>query len=178
MIWKIKVQIDMATNCLGVIMGWPQVIGFRPAMMSSKAGLDPCQCRGSGQLPPHNPMANSSHFVPLQASGPGLLAISAKGQQEPSGLMKTGQLTHPHLETCIIYTDPSLGWEGEWGRRQGGCRKRWRRSMEMWSLITVSSAGHLHRTKSLAGAGRNRPAAPGASICVSDTFHYSQWCCV
>lgn len=104
-------------------------------------------------------MANSSHFVSLQASGPGLRAISAKGQQEPSGLIKTGQLTHPHLETCIIYSDPSLGREWEWGRRQGGCRKRWRRSMEMWSLITVSSAGHLHRTKSLAGAGGNRPGS-------------------
>jgi len=31
--------------------------------------------------------------------------------------------------------------------------------------------GHLHRAKSLAGAHGSRPAAPGASIYVSDTFH-------
>ena len=48
----------------------------------------------------------------------------------------------------------------------------------MWSLITVSSAGHLHRTKSLAGAAGSRPVTPRISICVSDTFPYSRWCCV
>lgn len=67
------------------------------------------------QLPPHNPLANCSRFVSLQASGLGLLAISAKkkGQQDPSGLTKTGQLTHPHWETCIIYAGSLIGWEWE-----------------------------------------------------------------
>lgn len=41
----------------------------------------------------------------------------------------------------------------------------------MWSLITISSASHLHRDNFLAGASTSRPAAPGASICVTDSFY-------
>lgn len=60
-----------------------------------------------GSSSPHNPMAKSSRFVSLRAFGPGLLAISTKGQREPSGLIKTGQLTRPCSKTCIIYSGSS-----------------------------------------------------------------------
>lgn len=41
----------------------------------------------------------------LQASRPGPLAISTKGQREPSGLIKTSQLMRLRLETRIIYSE-------------------------------------------------------------------------
>lgn len=113
--------------------------------------------------------------IALRASGHGLLAISAKGQEEPSGLIKTGQLTHPRLETSVC-SSGSLLSRRSCMKRQWGRRMRWRRSMEMWTLITDSSVGHLHKTDCLGGAGEDQPAAPTASTCVSDTFHCSRWC--
>lgn len=48
----------------------------------------------------------------------------------------------------------------------------------MRSLITVSSTGHLHGAKSLAGPGGKRRTARGAIISACDKCYYSQWCCV
>lgn len=48
---------------------------------------------------PLGPVTNNLHSASLQASCPGLPAPSSKGQKELSGLIKTGQLTRPHLKT-------------------------------------------------------------------------------
>jgi len=47
--------------------------------------------------------ARGLHFISVQASRPGLLALLCKGQWEPSGPIKTGQLTDMQ-ESCIIHS--------------------------------------------------------------------------
>lgn len=46
--------------------------------------------------------------------------------------------------------------------------------MEMWSLITISSAGHLHRTKSLAGVvERERQHPEPVSVFLTNVAFHS-----
>lgn len=87
---------------------------------SSKPWLYPCQSGSPGSCFHTVPWLTALTLSLCRHRGPGLLAISAKGQQEPSGLIKTSQLTRPHLETCIIYSGSLLrmgmGMKREAGR--------------------------------------------------------------